>query len=103
MNPLDKNEQSDFAIYFKSLGYGYSWDFDKTLRWHNILKDDRVICQIEMVSLKQIITDMCIVEEIEVPYYCACFYSTEHLYKKLCNEVRQFENKSKLSTYDFYI
>ena len=65
------NEDCEFAKYFKNLGYTYSWDWSKRdgLRWHELFKDGKLILQVEMVDLKQIIKDMCVIEDIELDYF----------------------------------
>ncbi len=95
MNPLSNNENSDFAKYFKNLGYDYSWDFSKYdgLRWHELGKDGVWFLQVEMVDLKDIIRDMCIIEEFQTSYFLAGYPGpkTDKLYKELCDKVREFE------------
>lgn len=92
MNPLNNNEESDFARYFKNLGYDYSWDYDRSYRWHELGIDGKFFIQIEMVSLEKIIKDMCTIEDIELDYFAALVdKKSEKQYKELCQKVRDFE------------
>jgi hypothetical protein len=97
MNPLSNNEDCDFAKYFKNLGYGYSWDWSKRdgLQWHELFKDGKLVLQVEMIDLNQIIKDMCIVEDVELDYFIAGGHGSdrEKNYKELCDKVRDFEKK----------
>lgn len=90
MNPLDNNTNSDVAKFFKNLGYEYSWDFSKRdgLHWHEIYEGNRLILQVEMVPLKQIVEDMAIEEEIEVDYFLAG--EDTEAYIRLCKTVREY-------------
>lgn len=97
MNPLDNNEECDFAKYFKNLGYEYSWDFDSSYRWHELAINGNWFIQIEMVPLDKIIKDMCTIEDVEIDYFASLRdKKAEKYYKELCEKVREFEeNKNK--------
>lgn len=95
MNPLDNNQDCDVAKYFKNLGYDYSWDFDKELHWHELYKDGKLIMQVEMVPLKDIIRDMCVVKDIQLDYWAAGSKDTYPLYIEMCDKVREYEKTNK--------
>ncbi len=96
MNPLDKNDECDFAKYFKELGYGYAWDFSRRdgLYWHELYdSENNLVLQVDMsVPLKRIIADMCAVEEVDNEYFLA---GEPDGYKEICNLVRAHEQKSR--------
>lgn len=97
MNPLDKNDNCEFAKFFKNLGYEYSWDYDRKGHWHELYKDGKLILQVEMVPLKQIVDDMCVIEEIEVDYFLGGgSEASVPLYKELCDRVREYVKKNPL-------
>ena len=95
MNPLNDNNDSDVAKYFKNLGYEYSWDYSRRdhLSWHEIYKGNELIIQVEMVPLKDIVRDMYIVEEIKTKYFLAGGpgENVDKNYTELCQKVRDFE------------
>lgn len=98
MNPLAKNDNCDFAKYFKELGYGYSWDFSRRdgLYWHEIYTSGgELILQVEMVPLERIIKDMCANEDVETGYFVAG--DDEEEFEKLCDLVRAREQAYKFS------
>lgn len=99
MNPLNNNDDCEFAKYFKNLGYDYSWDFSKRdgLYWHELGKCGIWFLQVEMVDLNRIIKDMCATEEFKTDYFLAGYPSeiTDFLYKELCDKVREFEKNKK--------
>ncbi len=91
MKPTDKNTDCDVAKYFQNLGYQYSWDFDKTLRWHEIFKDNSMVLQVEMgIPLDIIIKDMATIEEVDNTYFVAT--PNFNSYVEICNKVREFES-----------
>lgn len=95
MNPLDTNQDCEFALYFKNLGYEYSWDFSKRdrKRWHELLKNGELILQIEMVPLKEIIKDFCTLEETKTDWFVN---GPEDKYQEVLEKVREFEKRKVL-------
>jgi len=95
MNPLSKNDDCDFAKYFKKLGYSYSWDFSKKYNdsWHELIdSDNETVLQVTMsVPLDRIIKDMCIEEEVDTEYFIAS--QNVKKYIKLCETVRAYEKQ----------
>lgn len=91
MNPLDKNN-CEFARFFKNLGYEYSWDFSSRdwVHYHELYKDNKPILQVEMIDWKRIVEDMSKEEEVENDYFVGCSDEAFPLYKKLCDEVREY-------------
>ena len=93
MNPLDKNDECEFAKYFAILGYKYSWDFSRKLNdsWHELIDEDgQTILQVTMsVPLERVINDMCVEEDIDTEYFIAS--ENEIKYRKLCEKVRAYE------------
>lgn len=62
MNFLDTNEDSDFAKYFKALGYHYTWDgrMGTADSWHEIMDEHGLLVQIEMgPKLEDVLNSFC--------------------------------------------
>lgn len=96
MHPLEDNKNCDFAKFFKRLGYTYSWDFSKTdgARWHELYdKEDELIFQCEMgIPLKQVVDDLCVIEEIQLDYVIAS--KNQEVYDRFCARVREFMKRN---------
>ena len=91
MNPLEANNECEFAKFFKQLGYTYCWDFSNRdgLRWHELYQGNELALQVDMsVPLKKVIADMCREDEFDTGYFIAC--NSQEVYDSLCKRVREF-------------
>ncbi len=64
--PPEYANDSELIAFFKEIGYGVGWDHDRgrTLYWHEILDDKRMIVQIDMgVPLPALIEDLPLIAE----------------------------------------
>ena len=97
MNLLSDNKDCEFAKYFKNLGYDYRWDCKIRTgeRWHELWENGKLILQVDMVPLEDIIKDFCITEET-TPYFKVSG-GNQKGYEELLARVRKFENEKTIN------
>lgn len=95
MNPLDKNDDNAVARYFKNIGFEYSWDFSRedSLSWHEIYDKDKLLLQIEMVPLKEII-DSFMGRENNADGKTFFIAGPEEDYQIVLKKVKEHENRT---------
>lgn len=95
MNPLDKNDDNPVAQYFKNLGFEYSWDFSSAdgAHWHEVYDKGKLLLQIEMVPLNEII-DSFMDREDKSDGKCFFIAGPEEDYQIVLNKVKEYENRT---------